>query len=168
VLKRVAGACVDVGTGTTGGSLPAGGSLPTGGWPAGSGPGVDRPRPIGRWAFLGVAVASFGGPLALAALSAPGLVADAGDSAGLAMVAATALFAVPLAIWLRYARHVNTAGGLSAFVQAAAGRRTALAQAAIWTVSYVLYLVYTTIQISTTCCRRWRLARSTTRPCWHC
>jgi hypothetical protein len=39
-------------------------------------------RPIGPWAFTGVAVASFGGPLALAA---PGLAADAAESAGLAM-----------------------------------------------------------------------------------
>ena len=104
-------------------------------------------RPIGPWAFMGVAVASFGGPLALAALSAPGLVADTGDSAGLAVLAAAVVFTVPLAIWLRYSRHVSSSGGLYAFVEAAAGRRVALAQAAIWIVSYLLYLVYTTVQI---------------------
>lgn len=104
-------------------------------------------RPIGLWAFAAVAFASFGGPLALAALSAPGAVADAGDSAGLAMLTALVVFAAPLAIWLRYSRQINSAGGLSAFVEAAAGRRVALAQAAIWIFSYVLYLVYTTIQI---------------------
>lgn len=90
---------------------------------------------------------SFGGPLALAALSAPGLLANAGASTGLAMVAAVLVFTAPLAIWLRYARHVSSAGGLYAFVEAAAGRRVALAQAATWIFSYVLYLVYTTVQI---------------------
>jgi amino acid transporter len=98
-------------------------------------------------AFAGVAVASFGGPLALAAMAAPGLAADASESAGLAMLAAVVVFTAPLAIWLRYSRHVNSAGGLYAFVEAAAGRRVALAQAAIWTFSYALYIVYTTVQI---------------------
>ena len=117
-----------------------------------AGDGSDGPqpaaeRPIGPWAFAGVAVASFGGPLALAALAAPGLVADAADSAGLAMLAAVVVFTAPLAIWLRYARHVHSAGGLYSFVEAAAGRRVALAQAAIWAFSYGLYIVYTTVQI---------------------
>lgn len=117
---------------------------------AGSAAARARPAtgcPIGQWAFTGVAVASFGGPLALAALAAPGLAADAADSAGLAMLAAAVVFTVPLAIWLRYSRHISSSGGLYAFVEAAAGRRVALAQAALWTVSYVLYLVYTTVQI---------------------
>jgi len=104
-------------------------------------------RPIGPWAFTGVAVASFGGPLALAALAAPSLAADAGDAAGLAMLAAVVVFVVPLAIWLRYSRHVNSAGGLYGFVEAAAGRRLALAQAAIWIFSYLLYVIYTTVEI---------------------
>jgi amino acid transporter len=73
--------------------------------------------------------------------------ADASDSAGFAMLAALVVFSVPLVIWLRYARHVNRPGGLYAFVEAAAGRRVALAQAAIWIFSYLLYLVYTTVQI---------------------
>jgi hypothetical protein len=106
-----------------------------------------RERPIGPWAFTGVAVASFGGPLALAALIAPGLVADASDSAGLEMLAAVVVFAAPLAIWLRYSRHVAGSGGLYSFVEAAAGRRVALVQAAIWTFSYLLYVSYTTVQI---------------------
>jgi amino acid transporter len=115
----------------------------------GAGDANGRPRsaterPIGPWAFAGVAVASFGGPLALAA---PGLAADAADSAGLAMLAAAVVFTAPLAIWLRYSRHVTGAGGLYSFVEAAAGRRVALAQAAIWTFSYGLYIVYTTVQI---------------------
>ncbi len=80
-------------------------------------------------------------------MAAPGLAADASESAGLAMLAAVVVFTAPLAIWLRYSRHVNSAGGLYAFVEAAAGRRVALAQAAIWTFSYALYIVYTTVQI---------------------
>lgn len=115
-----------------------------------SAPGPVRPgetRPIGSWAFAGFAVASLGGPLALAALAAPGLAADAADSAGLAMIAAAVVFGLPLAIWLRYSREINGSGGLYAFVEAAAGRRVALVQAAIWTFSYLLYIVYTTIQI---------------------
>lgn len=104
-------------------------------------------RPIGGWAFAGVAVASFGGPLALAGLAVPGIVADASDSAGLTALLSVAVFAVPLAIWLRYSRHINSSGGLYAFVEAAVGRRVALAQAAIWIFSYLLYVSYTTVQI---------------------
>jgi hypothetical protein len=96
---------------------------------------------------MGFAISSFGGPLALAALGAPGVAADAGDSAGLVMLGALVLFAIPLAIWLRYAEQVNAPGGLYAFVEAAAGRRVALAQAAVWMFSYLLYVVYTTVQI---------------------
>ncbi|MBV9604905.1 MAG: hypothetical protein JO027_07355 [Solirubrobacterales bacterium] len=112
--------------------------------------GVARPSdapPIRAWAFAGFAVASFGGPLALAALAAPGLVADASGSAGLAMVGGVVVFGLPLAIWLRYSREVAGSGGLFAFVEAAAGRRVALVQAAVWTFSYLLYVVYTTVQI---------------------
>lgn len=104
-------------------------------------------RPIGPWGFAGVAVASFGGPLALAALFVPGTIGGAGASAGLAMLAAVVVFAVPLVIWLRYSRYVSGSGGLYAFVEAAAGRRVALAQAAVWTVSYLLYVIYTSVQI---------------------
>jgi hypothetical protein len=71
--------------------------------PTGSAPGTttpDRPsrdtgRPIGGWAFAGVAVTSFGGPLALAALYAPSIVADASASAGLAMVARVGSYLMP-------------------------------------------------------------------------
>ncbi len=90
---------------------------------------------------------SFGGPLALAALNVPGLMGDAADSAGLAVLASVGVFMVPLGIWLRYSQHVAGSGGLYGFVEAAAGRRVALTQAAIWTVSYLLYLSYTTVQI---------------------
>ena len=47
-------------------------------------------------------------------VGAPGLVEDAADSAGLAMLAAAVVFVAPLAIWLRYSRHINSAGGLYA------------------------------------------------------
>jgi amino acid transporter len=120
----------------------------TTGTTAGRPPRTSGARPASAWAFAGVAVTSFGGPLALAALYAPGIVAgSAGASAGLAMVAAMAVFAFPLAIWLRYARRVNGPGGLYAFVEAAAGRRVALVQAGLWIVSYLLYLLYTTVQV---------------------
>ena len=99
----------------------------TTGTTAGRPPRRPAARPASAWAFAGVAVTSFGGPLALAALYAPGIVAgSAGASAGLAMVAAMGVFAFPLAIWLRYARRVNGPGGLYAFVEAAAGRRVAV------------------------------------------
>jgi hypothetical protein len=123
--------------------------------PTGSGPESttpDRPsrdagRPIGGWAFLGVAVTSLGGPLALAALYAPNIVADASASAGLATLSAAVVFVAPLAIWLRYSSHVADGGGLYSFVQAGAGRRVALIQAGLWIVSYLLYLLYTTATV---------------------
>ncbi len=113
---------------------------------------TDRPsrttgRPISGWAFLGVIVTSLGGPLALAALYAPSIVADASASAGLAALAAAVVFGAPLAIWLRYSSHIADTGGLYAFVAAAAGRRLALVQAGLWIASYLLYLLYTTATI---------------------
>ena len=122
--------------------------------PAGS-PQLEGAEPapplLGRLSFLSFAVISFGGPLALAGLIAPGVIAGAGggasSSSGLAILIAAAVFAVPLLIWLRYSQHVTGSGGLYDFVRAAAGPRLALVQAAIWTVSYLLYIVYTTEQI---------------------
>jgi hypothetical protein len=113
-------------------------------------------RPIGTWAFAGVAIASLGGPLALAALIVPSVLEDAITSAGLVTLASAVVFAAPLAIWLFYVGHLRAgddptrpgaAGGLYTFVLEAAGRRVALAQAAVWTLSYLLYIVYTTVQI---------------------
>jgi hypothetical protein len=104
-------------------------------------------RPVSLWGFTGVAVTAIGGPLALAALYAPSIAQNAHSSAGLAMVAAAVVFSVPIWIWLSYAREVDAPGGLYGFVAAAAGRRVALAQAGLWTISYLLYLVYTTAQI---------------------
>jgi hypothetical protein len=108
---------------------------------------VTGARPISLWGFTGVAVTATGGPLALAALYAPSIAQNAESSAGLAMVAAAVVFSVPIWIWLSYAREVDAPGGLYGFVEAAAGRRVALAQAGLWTISYLLYLVYTTAQI---------------------
>jgi len=87
--------------------------------------------------FVGFAMASIGGPIALLTLL-PSL-----DSAVLVVLLALALFAAPLAIWLAYSRRVVSPGGLSAFVAAAAGRRAALAQGWIWALAYFLYLPYT-------------------------
>ncbi len=104
-------------------------------------------RPIGQLAFLGVTVASLGGPLALAALYAPGIIEDTTPSAGLVAVAGALVFLLPLVVWLRYSRQINSRGGLFSFVEAAAGRRVALVQAGLWIASYALYLVYTTVAI---------------------
>jgi len=106
-------------------------------------PELDRSLSSGG--FLAIAIVSIGGPLGLAALYVPGVVRDASASAGLVTVIAPLAFAFPLLIWLRYAREIASSGGLFSFVEAAAGRRVALVQAAIWTVSYLLYLVYTTV-----------------------
>src|ERR1700722_16533208 len=110
---------------------------PEGGMRAPLGP----PRPIGQWAYTGVAVTALGGPLALAALYAPSIAAGAASSAGLSMVAAAGVFGFPRAVWVVSARHISIPGGLFSFTGAAGGRRVALAQAALWALSYLLYLV---------------------------
>src|SRR6202000_1720662 len=104
-------------------------------------------RPIGQWAYAGVAVTSLGGPLALAALYAPSIASGASSSAGLAMVAAAVVFGFPLALWFGYARHISSSGGLYSFTEAAAGRRAALPQAGLWALSYRLYLLSTPAKI---------------------
>jgi amino acid transporter len=108
---------------------------------------VSSEGKIGSLAFLGVCIASFGGPLALAALAGPVLVTGTAASAGLVMVAAAVIFGLPLLLWLRYSRDIASAGGLYAFVEAAAGRPAALAQAGLWVVSYLLYVIYTPASI---------------------
>lgn len=105
-------------------------------------------RSVGTCAFVGAVVTSLGGPLAIAALYAPHIVADASASAGLATAAAAVVFLVPMAVWLGYSRHLQTGGGLFAFVEAAAGRRVALVQGTLWVFSYVLYLLTTTAEIA--------------------
>ena len=98
-------------------------------------PDTGAARPIGTLSFLGVAVASFGGPLALAAVYAPSILTDASASAGFVMVAAAVVFAFPLLVWLRYARYIATPGGLYGFVVDAAGPRIGLLQAGLWIAS---------------------------------
>src|SRR5262245_66605417 len=65
-------------------------------------PDTGAARPIGTLSFLGVAVASFGGPLALAALYAPSILTGASASAGFVMVAGSVCFAFPLLVWRCY------------------------------------------------------------------
>ncbi len=93
--------------------------------------------------FAGFAVASIGGPLALANFL-PGTAGEEGiTSAGLVVLLAIAAFVAPLALWLVYSRRVVSPGGLTAFVEAAAGRPAALVHGWIWALAYFLYLPYT-------------------------
>jgi len=93
--------------------------------------------------FVGLAIASIGGPLALANLLPAAAGDDGIESAGLVVLLALAVFAAPLTLWLVYSRRVVSQGGLTAFVDAAAGRRVALVQGWIWAFAYFLYLPYT-------------------------
>jgi amino acid transporter len=97
--------------------------------------------------FLGFAAASIGGPLALTSLYVAGAAGPAIAAAGLTTLLALVAFLPPFAIWLSYSRRITSAGGLYAFVEAAVGPRVAGVQAAIWTVSYFLYLPYTVTYI---------------------
>lgn len=97
--------------------------------------------------FLGAVVASIGGPLALVALLLPGAAGGALPASGLTTLLAIGVFLAPLAIWLGFSKRIASAGGLAAFVEAAAGRKAARIQAAIWIVSYFLYLPYTVTTI---------------------
>jgi hypothetical protein len=97
--------------------------------------------------FGAVAVVSFGGPLALAALYAPQAVHELHSGGGLVTLVAPLVFLLPLWVWLRYSRDVHGPGGLYAFVRAAAGERVARAQAAVWAFSYLLYLLSTTAYV---------------------
>jgi len=93
--------------------------------------------------FVGFAIASVGGPLALLNLL-PGAAGDDGiESAGLVVLLAVAVFAAPLTLWLVYSGRIVSPGGLTAFVDAAAGRPVALVQGWIWAFAYFLYLPYT-------------------------
>jgi amino acid transporter len=110
----------------------------------GRGGSIAAARPVGIWAFLGVTIASFGGPLALAALYVPTILTHTATESGLVLAASAVAFAVPLFVWVRYAQHVSGPGGLAGYVEAAAGRPLALVQSALWITSYALYLLYTT------------------------
>jgi amino acid transporter len=57
------------------------------------------------------------------------------------------LGALPLLVWLRYSEDIVSAGGIAAFVESAVGRPLALAQAAVWSFSYFLYLPYTVTDV---------------------
>ena len=94
-----------------------------------------------------VVFAAFGGPLALAALYAPGDVEDVTRSGGLITILAAVAFVAPLAVWLRFSRDIASPGGLTAFVEASVGRPIALVQAALWVASYTLYLLYTSAYV---------------------
>jgi hypothetical protein len=113
---------------------------PAAGGPAAGDRGTGGFSPL---LFVGFAIASIGGPLALLNF----LPATAGDdgieSAGLVVALAVAVFAAPLTLWLVYSRRVVSRGGLTAFVEAAAGRRAALVHGWIWALAYFLYLPYT-------------------------
>jgi amino acid transporter len=113
---------------------------PTSGASAPPEPGASRP--LSAPLFVGFAIASIGGPIALLSFL-PGVAGDATDSAGLVVLLALAVFAAPLGIWLAYSRRIVSPGGLSAFVGAAAGRRAAVAHGWIWALAYFLYLPYT-------------------------
>lgn len=98
-------------------------------------------RPLSPLYATGFAIASIGGPVALVYQLLPGAIGDAATpSIGLVLVLALALFAFPLAVWWRFSGRVTSAGGLYAFVEAAAGRTAARVHGAIWVVSYFLYL----------------------------
>ncbi|HUZ15794.1 MAG TPA: hypothetical protein VMU72_06405 [Gaiellaceae bacterium] len=97
--------------------------------------------------FVGTVVASIGGPLALVVLFLPGAAGGALPASGLTIVLALLVFVAPLAIWLGFSEQIASAGGLTAFVEAAAGKTVARVQAGIWIVSYFLYLPYTVTYI---------------------
>src|SRR5207244_6593168 len=105
--------------------------------------------------FVGFAIASIGGPLALANFL-PGTAGDeAIGSSGLVVALAVTVFAAPLTLWLVYSRRVVSPGGLTAFVDAAAGRPAALVHGWIWSLAYFLYLPYTItfVEIGRASCR---------------
>lgn len=94
--------------------------------------------------FAGFALSATGGPLALAAAYLPDAAGSAAiSSMGITVLAGALLFSAPLLIWWRFSEEVASSGGLYAFVERAAGRRVALVQGCIWTVSYFLYLPFT-------------------------
>ncbi|HEX3238256.1 MAG TPA: hypothetical protein VHQ99_07585 [Gaiellaceae bacterium] len=113
---------------------------PATGGPTAGGRGAGGFSPL---LFVGFAIASIGGPLALLNFL-PATAGDEGiESAGLVVALAVAVFAAPLTLWLVYSRRVVSRGGLTAFVEAAAGRRAALVHGWIWALAYFLYLPYT-------------------------
>lgn len=90
--------------------------------------------------FYGIAIGSVGGPLAIVALILPNTLANTGPSSTLITVLGSLAFIFPVIAWSSYARRVASAGGLYGFVEAAAGTNVARLHAAVWIVSYFLYL----------------------------
>jgi hypothetical protein len=103
---------------------------------------ASPPLPVARVLFLGFAIASIGGPLALPSLF-PSAAGSGLDAAGRVLVLGLVAFAAPLWIWVAYSRRVASAGGLTAFVALDAGRRAAVAHGWIWALAYFLYIPYT-------------------------
>ncbi len=93
--------------------------------------------------FTGTVIASIGGPIVLVALFLPDTESGALPASGLTILLALLVFVAPLAIWLGFSEQIASAGGLTAFVEAAAGKTVARVQAGIWIISYFLYLPYT-------------------------
>jgi hypothetical protein len=97
-------------------------------------------RPLPAPVFYGLALASVGGPLGLAALFVPATLLGASSSSGLIVLVGALLFGFPVLAWYRYASRVASSGGLYTFVEAAAGVWPARLHGAAWLVSYFLYL----------------------------
>ena len=110
--------------------------------------GTAEQGTLSRALFVGFAISSLGGPLALVTVAGPDAVgARALHSIGLVILLGALLFAAPVAVWCFYLRRSATDGGLFTFTEIAAGRSVALVQGWVWLVSYVLYLVYTVTQV---------------------
>ncbi|MGH7922756.1 MAG: hypothetical protein ACREQM_22845 [Candidatus Dormibacteraceae bacterium] len=105
-----------------------------------------RDRCLSPVLFVGVVVASIGGPLSLIALQVPAAVEAQGWLGWMTLASAVA-FLPALGVWYGYSRHVASAGGLTAFTEAAAGPTVGRIQGALWIVSYALYIVYTIPQV---------------------
>jgi amino acid transporter len=112
----------------------------------GTSPGTSRP--IGLPLLLGFAIASIGGPVALVYQLLPSALGSAAEpSIGLVLLVALVLFAFPVGIWFHFSERIASAGGLYAFVEAAAGKTAARVHGVIWIVSYFLYLPATVTAI---------------------
>jgi hypothetical protein len=109
---------------------------------------ADAARRPGGILTFGFALATFGGPLALTAVFAPGVAGPSLTSIGLATLVGSAAFALPIYVWWRYSEHVSSAGGLVAFVREAAGTRLAIVMGIAWAISYFLYLPYTVAEVA--------------------
>lgn len=107
----------------------------------------DSPRQLGTPSLFGFAISATGGPLALAML----YLSQNAHIPGALLVHATLggilLFLAPLLVWVRYARTIASAGGLTAFVRAATNQRIARIHGVLWSVSYLSYLPYTVTYI---------------------